>query len=286
MCFFFAATFNALQFAKKRGMQTDVIEKLRRILAAEEQLFEKTKQKRPPFFDTHIADKAFVIPAYAKPQCVIVTPDRQLQVMRWGLKPRNASPDALERYAAQNWFVNANGERIFSEQTYPYYELIPRQRCLIPATGFIEHHWVTSKKKQPYFIEIDGRQQFMIAGLYEVTPIPGKGGHPGSGIDLSDPDFERYWYTFVQLTTDATPEMAEIHNGGQNPHRMPMILREEDEALWLDPATPMATIEALIKPYDEHSIKACPIDKNFLASNPLAKETVDPIALQPTLGFM
>ncbi len=102
---------------------------------------------------------------------------------------------------------------------------------------------------------------------------------------IRNPDFERYHYTFVQLTTDATPEMAEIHNGGNNPHRMPMILRETDEATWLDPTTPMATIEALIKPYDEYPISARPIDKNFLASNPLAKETVDPVALQPTLGF-
>jgi putative SOS response-associated peptidase YedK len=79
--------------------------------------------------------------------------------------------------------------------------------------------------------------------------------------------------------------MAEIHNGGQNPHRMPMILREQDEAAWLDPATPMTVIESLIKPYDEHPITARPIDKKFLASNPLAKETVDPATVQSQLNF-
>jgi putative SOS response-associated peptidase YedK len=285
MCFFFAATLDALAFAKKRGMGTDVIERLRNILAVEERLFETERKKKAPFFDTHIAEKAYVIPAYAKPQCVIVTPDRQLQVMRWGLKPRGASPEALARYAIQNWFVNANGERIFTEKTYPYHDLIATQRCLIPATGFIEHHWVTTKNKQPYYIEIPGRPQFMMAGLYEVTPIPGKGGHPGGGLDLSDPDFENYFYTFVQITTDATPEMAEIHNGGQNPHRMPMILREQDEAAWLDLDTPMTVIKSLIKPYDEHSITARPIDKKFLASNSLAKETVDPAPVQSQLNF-
>lgn len=66
---------------------------------------------------------------------------------------------------------------------------------------------------------------------------------------------------------------------------MPMILREQNEAIWLYPETPIKTIQSLIKPYDESPIKAWPIDKKFQKMNPLAKETVQEIDTQEKLGL-
>lgn len=54
----------------------------------------------------------------------------------------------------------------------PEDHLIGSQRCLTPVTGFIEYHWFSDKNKQPYFVHLASRKDFMIAGLYEVTPIP------------------------------------------------------------------------------------------------------------------
>ena len=300
MCFFIATNLSAEQVARMGGRNLDlaVVEKARRVFAEQERLFIKeqeklpvAKRRNPKFFDFHIAENVYIAPAYSKPQQLVVGPDRNLQVFRWGLKPRNASPGKLEQYAKGNWFVNANGERIFSEKTYPYFQIIQShydgsgeikrqaQRCLIPFTGFVEYHYFSDKDKQPYYIEFPDRPECFVAGLYEVTPIPGKAGYPGGGLDLSDPDYENYYYTYVQVTTEGTPEMRELHNGGNNPFRMPMVLRKEDEQLWLDPSTPLDVIKSLIKPYDEYPIKAWPIDKKFQTKNPLAKLIIEEVKL-------
>lgn len=292
MCFNTVANFSAAWLARKTGRSLEVVEIARRILAEQEQQFIEeqkklptSKRKKPQYFAYHIAEKTFNVAAYNKPQQVIVGPSKQLQVMRWGLKPRNASPQLLEKYAKGNWFVNANGERIFTEKTYPYIHIIGKQRCLIPQTGFIEFHHFSSTNKQPYYIEFPDRPDFMMAGLYEVTPIPGKKGYPGGGLDLDNPDFENYWYTFVQVTSKATPEVAKIHNGGNNPNRMPLILREQDEQLWLDPATPIEIIQGLIKPYDEYPINAWPITKALNQINPLAKELLERVQTDQELNL-
>jgi putative SOS response-associated peptidase YedK len=42
--------------------------------------------------------------------------------------------------------------------------------------------------------------------------------------------------------------MREIHNGGNNPHRMPSILRREDREAWLKGSVEEA--RAVLRPYD------------------------------------
>lgn len=53
--------------------------------------------------------------------------------------------------------------------------------------------------------------------------------------------------------------MSEIHNGGSNPHRMPVILNEKDEDKWLDPNTTQEELELLMQPYPDKLIDAYPI---------------------------
>jgi putative SOS response-associated peptidase YedK len=50
---------------------------------------------------------------------------------------------------------------------------------------------------------------------------------------------------FTILTTSPNPQMAQIHD------RMPVILPEGAEAIWLDPkATDAETVKPLLQPYD------------------------------------
>ena len=67
-------------------------------------------------------------------------------------------------------------------------------------------------RKQPYWIRPQDTDMFSLAGLWE-----GRDTGPGSRL------------TFVILTTDAAPEIADIH------HRQPVILDEKATETWLDP---------------------------------------------------
>ena len=62
------------------------------------------------------------------------------------------------------------------------------------------------------------------------------------------------------LTVAANPLMAKIHNSKE---RMPVILRKEDEAKWLNPNLTKEEINALLKPYDETLMAAYTVQKDF-----------------------
>ena len=92
MCFFTSLSANAAAVAKKYGKQLDIIEAARQILAEQEQE-ERARQEAGPehkvsVYDIRLAEDIYVIPAYAEPQCVIVS-------IRWncsGINVRAAYP--------------------------------------------------------------------------------------------------------------------------------------------------------------------------------------------------
>ena len=91
--------------------------------------------------------------------------------------------------------------------------LAQKQRCLIFADGFYE--WQQAgKRKQPYFIRRADRQPMAFAGLWDTWK------NQGESIISS-----------TIITTAAGERLAAIHD------RMPVILRPENYALWLSPAS-------------------------------------------------
>lgn len=124
-----------------------------------------------------------------------------------------------------------------------------------------------------------------MAGLWDRWPIPGKNGTPDGGYELDSPDFENYIYSFAQITTDTTPFMSVIHNGGNNPHRMPMILKEEDEERWLDSTLTEEEVRSLIVPYSYEELSAYPIDKSFQKLSPYNPGVVNREEIQERLGL-
>jgi putative SOS response-associated peptidase YedK len=52
----------------------------------------------------------------------------------------------------------------------------------------------------------------------------------------------------VHITMPANDLMREIHNGGNNPHRMPAILSREDQESWLTGSVDEA--RAVLRPYE------------------------------------
>jgi putative SOS response-associated peptidase YedK len=111
------------------------------------------------------------------------------------------------------------------------------RRCLVPATGFYE--WLTTPAgKIPYQIRLKSGEVFGMAGLYD------------SWTDAEGRELR----TCAIITTESNELMAPIHN------RMPVIIRPEDEALWLDPeVTEPERLQPLLRPYAAGEMEASPV---------------------------
>ncbi len=91
-------------------------------------------------------------------------------------------------------------------------EAFRKRRCLIVADGFYEWAKLAGRRKQPWHFRLSGGGPFAFAGLWEAC-------RPASGPPL---------LTCALLTTEANELVRPVHD------RMPVILRPEDYALWID----------------------------------------------------
>lgn len=132
---------------------------------------------------------------------------RGLVQLKWGLIP----PWAKDASGAAR-LINARLETAAEKPSFG--EALRQRRCLIPANGFYE--WPVSseaKARQAIYIRQKETEVFAFAGLYSFWR------DPASGEQLA---------TCSILTTSANAAIAALH------HRMPVILRPEHYALWLD----------------------------------------------------
>ena len=126
-----------------------------------------------------------------------------LTFFRWGLVPAWAKDTAIG-----NRMFNARAETILQKPSFK--NAFRRRRCLLPASGFYEWHQ-ESGIKQPYFCHLD-QALFSFAGIWEHW-------QDAQGNELQ---------SCAILTTEAVGELARIH------HRMPVVIRDERHADWLD----------------------------------------------------
>lgn len=150
--------------------------------------------------------------------------------LRWGLIPSWAKD---EKNSAK--MINARSETVMEKPSFR--NLIHRKRCIIPTDGFYE--WKQSELgKQPMRIVMNDQSIFSMAGLYDTWTAP-------DGQKIS---------TCTILTTKSNPLMESIH------HRMPVILRKEDEALWLNRRhNNISDILSLFSPYNHLDMRAYPV---------------------------
>lgn len=108
--------------------------------------------------------------------------------------------------------INARAETIFDKPTFR--NAIRKRRCILPADGFYE--WQPGAlRKQPYRIAMADGSPLALAGIWEYWA---KEGH--------EPVI-----SCAVIVTAANDFMRPIHE------RMPVIVRREDFARWLDPAS-------------------------------------------------
>lgn len=149
-----------------------------------------------------------------------------LQFMFWGLIP-HWTQDTSMSYKT----INARAEGIENKPTYK--KPFRFQRCLIPATGFYE--WTKTKPAVPYYFQLKDESLFAFAGLYDIW---------------KDPKDGKEIYSYTIITTNPNDVVSPIH------HRMPLILKREDEDFWLDPdVIEPERLLPLLKPYPSDEMK-------------------------------
>ncbi len=154
--------------------------------------------------------------------------------MQWGFLPsyinttekinhfRFGYKDANGKWHNPYITLNATSEQLLDKM---FKDAALHHRCLVPSTGFFEwrHVQVVGKsgkllktpEKYPYYIQMKGRAEFYMAGLWQ--PITNK--DTGETIN-----------TFAIVTTEANSLMAQIHNSKK---RQPVILPGDLTEAWL-----------------------------------------------------
>lgn len=160
----------------------------------------------------------------------------RLGELRWGLVPSWASDDRIG-----SKMINARAETLLEKPSFK--SLIRRKRAIIPADGFYE--WKQNGgAKQPMRITLRDGAVFSMAALYD-TWISSDGRKISTG---------------TIITTTPNSLMTDIHN------RMPVILRPEDEASWLNRGNnDIDHLMSLLQPYPADEMSAYPV--STLVSN-------------------
>ncbi len=139
----------------------------------------------------------------------------RMAAAKWGFVPYWAKDD-------RTGFGGINA-RIETIATSPMFRSAyrTRRRCLVPASGFFEWQKRT-RTKRPYYITSADGSLLAYAGLWDEWRRPG--GEP--------------LLTYTIATTNANELIRSLHD------RMPVILRPDDYAVWLEAEDPASTISS------------------------------------------
>jgi len=137
---------------------------------------------------------------------VLRTDDQNRLVdFRWGLIPSWAKDPSIG-----NRMFNARAETISEKPSFK--NAFQKRRCLIPADGFYEWQKI-GRIKKPLRFSLKSGEPFGLAGLYETWISPE----------------QKPINTCTIITTEPNDILRPIHD------RMPVIVRKDQEADWIDP---------------------------------------------------
>ena len=148
--------------------------------------------------------------------------------LRWGLIPSWAKDEKIGFK-----LINARAETLNEKPSFR--QAYRSRRCLVIADSFYEWKRHDDKTKTPMRIKLKSDQLFSMAGIWEQWKSP-----QGKSI-----------FTCSVITTAPNELVKDIHD------RMPVILKPEDEKIWLDRAiTDTARLDHLLKPLDPDLMEA------------------------------
>ncbi|TDL80210.1 SOS response-associated peptidase [Peribacillus frigoritolerans] len=147
--------------------------------------------------------------------------------LKWGLIPPFAKDEKIGYKT-----INARAETLADKPSFR--NAFRKKRCLVLADSFYE--WKRQAGgKTPMRIKLKTGEPFGMAGLWETWKSP-----TGKTI-----------YSCTVITTEPNKLMSSIHD------RMPVILKPEDEARWLDPSIhDPDDLHPFLKPFDETQMEA------------------------------
>lgn len=153
-----------------------------------------------------------------------------------------------------NWFIkgkpvtklliNAKSETVSQLRTYK--KMFEESRCLVPASFYFEWKKNDDGTKTPYCFKVKNNEVFSIAGIYND-----KG--------------------FVILTTKPNKLGAKVHD------RMPVILKKDDEDIWLNPESTESELTDLFAPYPEKEMEAYPVSTLVNSASNQSEEIIKPL---------
>jgi putative SOS response-associated peptidase YedK len=159
---------------------------------------------------------------------------RTFSQMRWGLIPSWAKDASIAAHT-----INAMSETVSEKPAFK--EPLRQRRCLIPADGFYEWQRHVPGRKQPFNIGLEDGSVFAFAGLWDCWLNPAT----GAAVE-----------TCTIITTTPNALVSDVHD------RMPVILRQEDYDLWLDPGTRNpARVLPLLAPFDARAMRKYPVSE-------------------------
>ena len=144
----------------------------------------------------------------------------RIGTLKWGFEHANASSEIPFT------MINAKAETLWTKTMFK--TAVLKQRCVILADSFYEWDKV-DKTKKPKRIYTTDQKIFPMAGIWTTTVKP---------------DGQKE-HTVAIVTTAANALVATLHD------RMPVILNEKDEQVWLNPMISDETIlQKVLHPYD------------------------------------
>jgi putative SOS response-associated peptidase YedK len=203
----------------------------------------------PPFLESYN-----VAPTQQVPILRSVGGASQWAIVRWGLVPFFCAGEP-PKYST----INARIETFETAASYrgPWQR---SQRALQLASGFYEWHLDEHGRKAPYLITVADQGLFSFAGLW----------------DRSMKDDGTVVESVVHITMPANELMADIHNTGNNPHRMPAVVRAEDRDLWLGGSADEA--RSALQPYPAGLMVAYEVSTRVNSVKNNEPSLIDPVA--------
>ena len=146
--------------------------------------------------------------------------------LKWGFIPSFAKDEKIGFS-----MINAKSETI--DQKISYRQSFEKRRCLILADSFYEWKRV-GKDKTPMRIKKTDGSIFAMAGIWNTYIRP-------DGVKV---------HSCAIITTSANKLVGEIHD------RMPVILNQVDQKVWLNQVSGTIALKALLKAYPETEMEA------------------------------
>jgi putative SOS response-associated peptidase YedK len=177
---------------------------------------------------------------------VVSDGQRRLVALRWGFLPhwyKSPSDGPL--------LINARAESVAEKPAFR--AAVRERRCLIPADGFYEWTKDEGGRRLPwYFRRADGAP-IAFAGLWQDWKREGE--------RLS---------TCAIVTTEAEGSLTRVH------HRVPVLIRPEDRALWLGEAGRGAAL--LMRSPEEGELEFFRVDPAVNSNRASGASLIDPVA--------